>query len=169
MVIEIHPDNDTEETTEFRHSSPSEPLVVAKNTLFRPRKHHAFQGTLDGKGETLGVRAKTVCLVSLVNLVCFVHRTRETRETRETRQTSTCPMRLWRRLLLTAHESMTGRASLAWRPSFEAGSTALAKGEWRSTVSPSHLPACRLGACALILRQLLPECRRNQSASRVYA
>ena len=34
MVIEIHPDNDTEETTEFRHSSPSEPLITAAEYPF---------------------------------------------------------------------------------------------------------------------------------------
>jgi len=112
-----------------------------------------------------------VGLVCLVYLVCFVHRTKETtqtRETKRTRETGASPRRLWRRPFLRAHESVTDRAFLAWRPSFEAGSTAAARGEWRSTASPYRLPVCRLCAYVLILRQLLPECRRNQSASRAY-
>ena len=79
------------------------------------------------------------------------------------------PRRLWRRPFLRAHESVTDRASLAWRPSFATGSTAAARGEWRSTASPFHLQACRLGERAGVLRLWTLECPRNQSVSRVYA
>src|SRR5467141_292235 len=59
MVVVIHPDDDAEETTEFRHSAPLRAVRCRRRIPVSPRESiPPFRGreTLDVKGETLGVR-----------------------------------------------------------------------------------------------------------------
>jgi len=64
VIIIEHGDNYTEETTEFRHSSPSEPFVVEEEYPFPC-----------GKALSLSGEGGKVYLVCFVRLVCLVVRT----------------------------------------------------------------------------------------------
>jgi hypothetical protein len=96
IVIE-HSDNDTEETTEFRHPSPSEPLVSAAEYPFplekapRPLREvlsyefWVLSCPACGHARRGGWSIWFIWFVSFVWFVWFTERTEQTKQTKETK------------------------------------------------------------------------------------